>query len=342
MLQSSAASRPREAQSPLLKRKASDAANTSQVKALRIDGAPAHAPSSLASVNGINLSAAGQQKSNADSMAKNIPYRGTAGILPSKSNVSSAKSSRPALNGNESLSKGGSAKEGKPTGSASSPGPTSDAGPKLNGVATKKTGGYMAMLQKAKEKDQSKPPAPLIKHEVTKIMTKKEIEKARLEAKMLAKGKKSGVAAPLKHSDDSKGSASLGKKPPAPAYHGTARPASRGSDISYKGTARPAAGVLDKGKLSGRSKGSQARYGGYASWSDDQEDDEEEDYDSGASSDMEGGIWDVEQEERVALKAAKEEDAKALAEENALKQEKEARKRKLMALNKAAAAKRKF
>ena len=55
-------------------------------------------------------------------------------------------------------------------------------------------------------------------------------------------------------------------------------------------------------------------------------------------------IWrvDVEQEEAMALKAAKQEDAEALAEENRLKREKDERRKKLAAMNKAAAAKRKY
>ena len=53
-------------------------------------------------------------------------------------------------------------------------------------------------------------------------------------------------------------------------------------------------------------------------------------------------MWDVEQEEQLALKVAKKEDAEALAEENELKRQKEERKRKLMAMNKAAAGKRRY
>lgn len=71
-------------------------------------------------------------------------------------------------------------------------------------------------------------------------------------------------------------------------------------------------------------------------------DDEEEDYESDASSDMEGGVWDVEEEEQMALRVARQEDAEALAEETRLKREKEERKRKLMAMSKAAAAKKRY
>lgn len=60
----------------------------------------------------------------------------------------------------------------------------------------------------------------------------------------------------------------------------------------------------------------------------------EEDYESDASSDMEAGIDDVDEEEERALRFAKKEDQLALAEENRLKREKEEKRRKLAALAK--------
>lgn len=64
----------------------------------------------------------------------------------------------------------------------------------------------------------------------------------------------------------------------------------------------------------------------------DAEMDEEEDNNSQESSDMEAGAFDLEQEERKALKTAKEEDARELALEQSLKQEKEERRRRLQAM----------
>lgn len=63
-------------------------------------------------------------------------------------------------------------------------------------------------------------------------------------------------------------------------------------------------------------------------------DDDGDEYYSDESSDMEGGFDDLEMEERVALKAAKDDDARELALENKLKREKEERKRKLAAMAK--------
>ena len=62
------------------------------------------------------------------------------------------------------------------------------------------------------------------------------------------------------------------------------------------------------------------------------DDDEEEEHDSNASSDMEAGAFDIDLEEKKALQQAKEDDAKELALEKRLKQEKEERRKRLQAL----------
>lgn len=208
----------------------------------------------------------------------------------------------------------------------------------------------MAMLQKAKEKDLTKAPALPVKHEPTKIMSKKDRELARLQARA-AKGKKPVSGVPAKAADPKLNVGKEKRKGPEPTYQGTARPAKKPADIGYKGTARPSSVGPAPGKpgpaaAKAKPKPSQSRYGGYANWSDvedDEEDEEEEDdYASDVSSDMEANRWDLEEEETMALKVAKKEDAEALAEEERAKREKEERKRKLMAMNKAAASKRKF
>lgn len=164
-----------------------------------------------------------------------------------------------------------------------------------------------------------------------------------------AKGKKPGVV-PAAKAADVKGEASkVQRKPADVGYQGTARPAKAPTPIAYKGTARPQAAAAPSSRggtpaAKPKPKQEKGRYDGYADWSDldDIEDDEEDDYASDASSDMEGGMWDVEKEEQEALKFAKKEDAEALAEEMRLKREKEEKKRKLLALSKAAAAKKKY
>ena len=72
-----------------------------------------------------------------------------------------------------------------------------------------------------------------------------------------------------------------------------------------------------------------------------EEDIEEEDYGSDASSeDMEAGAFDIDQEEAVAARTARLEDARELAVEKKLKADKEERRRKLEALSKKAPPKR--
>lgn len=209
------------------------------------------------------------------------------------------------------------------------------------------------MLQRAKEKDAAKPAAPPVKAEPTKIMSKKEREAARLAAKT-GKGKKPPVGGPARAADpkaNAIGAVQEKRKPADLGYQGTARPAKKPVEVGYKGTARAAPAAASAARpgassaLKKKPQPAKDRYAGYANWSDlDDEDleDEEDGYGSDGSSDMEGGIWDVEREEAEALKAAKFEDAKELAEENRLKKEKEERRKKLAAMNKAAAAKRKY
>jgi hypothetical protein len=101
------------------------------------------------------------------------------------------------------------------------------------------------------------------------------------------------------------------------------------SKPAYKGT---------MGRSTGRDRDrppKKARYDEYLGT--DEEDnsdiDEAEDYDDGyESSDMEGGWDDLEREEALALRQAKEDDAKELALENAHKREKEERRRRLAGL----------
>ena len=202
------------------------------------------------------------------------------------------------------------------------------------------------MLQKAKEKDATKPIAPPIKHEPTKILSRKERLALKAEASAGAKGKKPVAGLPSRALDPKADPSKEKKKPSEVGYQGTARPAKKPVEVGYKGTARPASAPATSSRngtpaVKAKPNPAKGRYDGYADWDElsDMED-EEEDYASDASSDMEGGIWDVEEEEQIALKVAKKEDAEALAEENRLKREKEERKKKLAAM--AAKAKKRF
>ncbi|TAQ83351.1 hypothetical protein B7494_g8325 [Chlorociboria aeruginascens] len=109
----------------------------------------------------------------------------------------------------------------------------------------------------------------------------------------------------------------------------------------YAGTARPNPGSSKAGSRSSNfvssrsnsrydeSRGSSSRYT-YVSEEEDEEEDQE--YDSDMSSDMEAAAFEVDEEEELAAKIARKEDAEALAEENRLKREKEEKKRRLAAL----------
>lgn len=203
------------------------------------------------------------------------------------------------------------------------------------------------MLQKAKEKDATKPVAPPIKHEPTKILSRKERLALKAEASAGAKGKKPvGTALPSRTLDPKADPSKDRRKAVDVGYQGTARPAKKPVEVGYKGTARPANAPATSSRngtpaLKQKPNPAKGRYDGYADWDDlDAMDDDEDDYASDASSDMEGGVWDVEEEEQMALKVAKKEDAEALAEENRLKREKEERKKKLLAM--AAKAKRRY
>jgi protein SPT2 len=132
------------------------------------------------------------------------------------------------------------------------------------------------------------------------------------------------------------------RKPLVLDYQGTMRrPAS--AEPPYRGTmnlARPnqprkpsANDIRGRGNAPGSRDQKEPRY---ASYSDD-EPDEEDDYASDASSDMEADAFEVDREEELALRAARAEDAKAAAEEAEHRRKKDERKKMLakMAADKA-------
>lgn len=315
-----------------LKRKASGPVESSQVKLPRKEGVNQTGPANGA-VRATSTPAAMRTTS---APSTTVPYRGTAA-------PSSMKTASPAVRKPLTPTSASTAPP-KTTALASRPIPSVIGTAPASTAAPKK--GYLALLQKAKEKDATKPITPLIKHEPTKILTRKERLALKAEASAGAKGKKVAPGLPPK-TLDSKADASK-RKPVEVGYQGTARPAKKPVEVGYKGTARPASAPTSSNRngisaTKAKPNSGKRLHDGYAEWDDlDDMDDEEDDYASDASSDMEGGVWDVEQEEQLALKAAKKEDAEALAEETRLKREKDARKQKLMAMSKAAAAKKRF
>jgi protein SPT2 len=115
----------------------------------------------------------------------------------------------------------------------------------------------------------------------------------------------------------------------------------------YAGTARPKLGNSSRsGSHAGSSSRRVDRYGRegsgqrgsrYDEYEDDEAEEEEElDYESDVSSDMEAAAFEVDEEEAMAERIARREDAEALAEENRLKREKAEKRRRLMAMAKKA------
>lgn len=134
-----------------------------------------------------------------------------------------------------------------------------------------------------------------------------------------------------------KRSTSPAKKPNEAKTIKPSRPPLAAPVSTYKGTmGQPG----HRQPLSARSGGKDSRrsskYDEYLGTDEEDEvdDDEVEDDEdmSDASSVMEAGAFDIDQEERLALKQAQEEDATEFALENKLKREKEERRKKLQAL----------
>jgi protein SPT2 len=114
-------------------------------------------------------------------------------------------------------------------------------------------------------------------------------------------------------------------------YAGTARPKPGGSGTlgANGGSSRQPDRYYDR-------EGSGYRGSRYADEEEDEAEEEEEDYESDVSSDMEAAAFEVDEEEELAARIARREDAEALAEENRLKREKAEKKRRLMAMAKKA------
>jgi hypothetical protein len=218
-------------------------------------------------------------------------------------------------------------------------------------ASSSKPRGFAALLEKAKASQEASKVAAAsgIKHKPKPVerISRREREKMQKGAAQEAqKARKSGKPAPAdrnRPANPGEGQSSTQKKAQETSYKGTMKKAAE--PLAYKGTMRAGETAQPRAKPAMKKGMGQDRYGGYASWSDlsDAEDEPNEDeYDSAASSDMEGGFDDMEREETAALRAAKREDQEALAEEERHRREKLERKKKLQALNKSAAAKRRF
>ncbi|KAF2705246.1 hypothetical protein K504DRAFT_460509 [Pleomassaria siparia CBS 279.74] len=296
----------------------------------------------------------GMTKPKAAASASAVPYRGTAGTggvsTARFGNTVAKKPPSPVARASSAFTKpAASTPPSKVTTTATTTTTLTAAS-----ASTKKLG-YAALLQKAAQTQQAKPTAPPLKHEAPVILKKKDRLALKAQEKAISKGKKPtliGAGVSAGKATDFRGDLNKERRKPAElGYQGTAQPAKKPVEIGYKGTARPMTtptAVAGKGRgqpaQKGRPKVGQAQYGGYARWSDEDEEDlDEEDYDSAGSSDMEGDAWDLEREELESAKIAKKEDLEEQKRENAAKQAKAERKKKMEELAaKAASQKRRY
>ena len=257
-----------------------------------------------------------------------VPYRGT-----SRSSVPSS-ASRPAIRSGP--------------GSAVAPAKIPAPAPAGSSAAPTKKSGYAAVMARAKAAEEAAKSAGnhTIVHKPVERLTKKDRDRLRQEAREKQKGGGTTGKLAAQAGRSRSGTPSdpkAAKKAPAPlAYSGTMRKPP--APLNYKGTmrAQDAAKAAKPVERKTDKFGGKDKYGGYASWSDldEAEDEDEEQY--GSESDMEGGWDEVEREEAAAAALARREDQEALAEENKLKAEKLARKKKLEALSQEAKSKQRF
>ncbi|KAL9112056.1 MAG: hypothetical protein Q9227_003676 [Pyrenula ochraceoflavens] len=238
---------------------------------------------------------------------------------------------------------------------------------KIKQAPPPKPGSYAALMAAAKEKQKtasSTPSLGTIKHaslpkdRLTKRERRRREEEARLQAEQARSNKGKPTNMPNGGLDKSR---LPGKVNNTLGYKGTAQPPPPKKDKekpkapipTYRGTA----GLGGKKPPPKHRPPKQDRYLDTDEEEDDFIDEDESDdgqqgrrytYASGSdegdgysdSDDMEAGAFDVEQEERSALRAAQEDDKREEALEKHLKKEKEERRRKLESLSKNAKARR--
>lgn len=211
-----------------------------------------------------------------------------------------------------------------------------------------KKSGYLATLEKAKAAQALAQQKGMgqIKHIKVEKKHLSRKEKDRLAAEAAAAQKDPKLKTKLQPAGRSRDGTPLNGKAQEPkkkietGYKGTMRPAAP-AQPAYKGTMRPGGPAKPTNNAPKPRPGESSRYRYAEDYSDEEDEEEDEDdYDS-ASSDMEAGLMDIDQEELMSAKVAKKEDEEALREEEELKRQKLERKRKLQALSAAAAKKKK-
>ncbi|EXJ88172.1 hypothetical protein A1O1_05100 [Capronia coronata CBS 617.96] len=223
----------------------------------------------------------------------------------------------------------------EPNGTASKAGSTS---PSISATAAPKAppkGSYADIMARAKQAQETKAQSQigLIKHQATnRERVSKVAERRRQEEEKAKAAKATPGARPALGKQGMSRSASPAKKTDQPRVPKAPRPPLH-APASYKGTIGTAATRPRQQDRRRRNK-----YDEYLGTDEEDASEgsygrgEEDDYESDASSVMEAGAFEVDEEEQRALRAAREEDARELALEAQLKREKEERRRRLMNL----------
>ncbi|GLA39710.1 hypothetical protein AnigIFM63309_007310 [Aspergillus niger] len=201
-------------------------------------------------------------------------------------------------------------------------------------------GSFADLMAKAKALQEKAPTqVGMFKHQsapkekLSKVERKKKAVEAQTKDKDVRSAKKAGVtaggAAGTKAGD---GKVVKRREPEPLSYKGTARPTPSTGQPEYRGTAGlPPRKTPGDRKAQSRSRPRMDEYLGT-----DEEDEGEyaDDYDDyySESSDMEAGLYDVEEEEAAALAAARREDEEEWRAELAAKQQKLERRKKLASL----------
>lgn len=246
----------------------------------------------------------------------NMPYRGTVrSNAPSSIKIDSKPAAKPSTQASSS-----SSSAPKPASKAATPAAApAAAGPPAT------LSSYKARIAAARAAQETAPPPGTLRHKPTQ----KELLAQKAARRQTLSKTKTGTIAGRTGKDVKAPEPVREKKPVVESgYKGTIRPKS--SEPTYSGTART--GPVSKPQRISSERNydrySTHKSGGrykYASYSDEEEDD----YASDGSSDMEAGALDLDEEEELSLRQARAEDAAALREENELKRQKLARKQQM-------------
>ncbi|KAJ5105575.1 hypothetical protein NUU61_002922 [Penicillium alfredii] len=260
------------------------------------------------------------------------PASKATGIRPAVSSATPKLARRPAENKTTPVFPKPAPRNGPSAGTKTAPAKAAPSKPAPVPSKPPPKGSFAEIMMKAKAlQDKAPTQAGMLRHQavpkekLSKVERKKRMIEAQAKEKEARTGKKAtpGTAPPGKPSPKKRDTE-------APSYKGTAKPSQSLDMPAYRGTA----GLPSKRGANDRQNGKRSRVNEYLGTDEEDEGDygDYDDYYSDASSDMEAGLDDVENEEAVALKNAKREDEEELRQEMAAKQEKINRQKKLAAL----------